>query len=71
MTLDELKRTKAPFVVVSVHDGSEATVTGFQYDPHGVGVRCAYFAGGGWCMFEDLLKHWTLKQIPSVNNDSH
>lgn len=72
MTEQELLATQAPFEVVSKHDGTRATITGFsKNDPLGVGgglidnMATAYFDGGGWCLVCDLMRHWDM--APNVN----
>lgn len=72
MTKQELLKARAPFAVVSKHDGAMATVTGFsENDPLGVGggifpsMPVAYFEGGGWSLVSDLMRHWDIAKVAS------
>ena len=73
MNIEDLKKAKAPFIVVSKKDGSTATVKGFaQNDPLGVGggvfpdIPVVHFEGGGWLLVDDFLRHYELQ--PETKN---
>ena len=58
---------RAPFPVVSKHDGHRAVVKGFsENDPLGVGggllpdMPTCHFEGGGWLLAQDLLDNFDL-----------
>lgn len=72
MKLSEVLGKVIPFEAWSIHDGHKVTVISQSLDPLRVGVQVVNFREGGWLMFSDFIKNFSItKSKDNSKSDWH